>query len=145
MKDSINLSQELEEKLLKQETELETMFLKIGGLIYEKENLTKELEAKSEELDKLKGERALLQIEKRGLLSSSNHFEKLYREVYSNYYELAIKRSSQNLFSCCCLAVSFYLAYRGLRSLRTDLPELPPKKLSLIENFFLYFTDVENQ
>ena len=111
----------------------------IDYLTSEKENLTNELEAKREELHWLNAERAVLRVQNKELKSVSNHFEKLYREVYAQYYELAIARYSLNWFCCGCLAVSFYLAYRGLRPSKTDLPDLPPKKFNLLENFFLTF------
>ena len=110
-----------------------------------KNNLRNRLKAIEDELVKSNQEQAILKAENSSIKASYNHLANTYDELYFYCYDEAKSRSLKNWITFGCLAVSIYIAYRGSRPPKTDLPELPPKKFSLIENFFLYFTDVENQ
>ena len=140
--------QELEVKLLIQETELarfQRMEVeknkRIRDLISEKENLTKEIIAKGNKFDSLYREKLRYDKFSRQHGEQFRNLENNNRKLNLEVNEQAKTISSLNWILCGCVAISFCLAYRVLRPPKP----VPPKKLSLVEIFSLYFTDTEEQ
>ena len=113
----------------------------INKLRVEKNRQAKKLKAKEVEIDKLN---CYLVTQRHDIVNVRAKVQRLEQQNddLSSSLDMWLKINKINIF---IITVGTCFAYYTLKQQKTVLPELPPKKLSLIENFFLCFTDVENE